>query len=213
VRETLGSRRPGRYVIVLGAFFAIEWVALAIQPRYRADWAVENVLTVASVVALALSYRRLALSRISWTAIFLFLSLHTVGAHYTYSEVPYDAWARALIGQSLNDLLGWQRNHFDRFAHLVYGFLLSYPIREIVLRVAAVRGVWGYYVPLAITMSTSASYELIEWGAALVFGGELGIAYLGTQGDVWDSQKDMALAGLGAVLAMTLLAVVNARSR
>jgi putative membrane protein len=212
VREALGSRRPSRYVIVLAALFAIEWLALAIRPRYRADWAVENVLTVAFVVAVALSYRRLALSRISWTAIFLFLSLHTVGAHYTYSEVPYDAWARALIGQSLDDLLGWQRNHFDRVAHFVYGFLLSYPIREIVVRVTAVRGAWGYYVPLAITMSTSASYELIEWGAALVFGGELGVAYLGTQGDVWDAQKDMALASLGAALAVAVLAVVNARS-
>lgn len=164
---------------------------------------------MAFVVVLALSYRRLALSRISYTAIFLFLSVHTVGAHYTYSEVPYETWARALTGHSLNDLLGWQRNHFDRFAHFAYGFLLVYPIREILIRVAAVRGVWGYYLPLAITTSTSADYELIEWGAALLFGGELGIAYLGTQGDVWDAQKDMALAGLGALLGMTLLAVVN----
>ena len=169
----------------------------------------ENALSVAFVVALAFSHRRLALSRTSYTTIFLFLSLHTVGAHYTYSEVPYDAWARAVTGHSLNELLGWQRNHFDRFTHFSYGFLLAYPIREILIRVAGVRGFWGYYLPLAITMSTSADYELVEWGAASIFGGELGTTYLGTQGDVWDAQKDMALAGLGAFLAMTLLAVMN----
>jgi putative membrane protein len=206
-------RSPDPYVVVLGALFALEWLLLAIRPRYREDWVLENALSVALVVALALSRRRLAFSRISYTAIFVFLSVHTVGAHYTYSEVPYDAWARALTGHALNDLLGWQRNHFDRFAHFAYGFLLAYPIREILIRVAGVRGFWGYYLPLAITMSTSADYELVEWGAALLFGGELGAAYLGTQGDVWDAQKDMALAGLGALVAMTLLAVVNTSLR
>ena len=194
-----GKRRrsPHPYVIVLAALFVLEWLVLAIRRRHRGDWALENALSVAFVVALALSYRRLVLSRISYTAIFLFLSVHTVGAHYTYSEVPYDAWARALTGHPLSELFGWQRNHFDRFAHFAYGFLLAYPIREILIRVAGVRGFWGYYLPLAITMSTSADYELIEWGAARLFGGELGTAYLGTQGDVWDAQKDMALAGLG----------------
>ena len=203
-------RSPDSYVIVLAVLFALEWTVLAIGPRDREDWALENALSVVLVVALALSYRRLALSRISYTAIFLFLSVHTLGAHYTYSEVPYDAWARALTGRSLNEVLGWQRNHFDRFVHFSYGFLFAYPIREIVIRVAGVRGFWGYYLPLAITMSTSADYELIEWGAALLFGEGLGMVYLGTQGDVWDAQKDMALAGLGALLSMILLAVVSA---
>ena len=133
-------RSPDPYVVVLAVLFALEWVVLAIGPRDREDWALENALSVAFVLALALSHRRLVLSRISYTAIFLFLSVHTLGAHYTYSEVPYDAWARALTGHSLNELLGWQRNHFDRFAHFSYGFLLAYPIREIVIRVARVRG-------------------------------------------------------------------------
>jgi putative membrane protein len=203
-------RSPCRYATVLALVFALEWLVLAIRPRYRADWALENALSVAFVVALALSYRRLILSRISCTAIFLFLSVHTIGAHYTYSEVPYDAWTRALTGHALNDLLGWQRNHFDRFAHVAYGFLLAYPIRELLTRIAGVRGLWGYYLPLAVMMSTSAEYELVEWGAATLFGGELGIAYLGAQGDAWDAQKDMALAGVGALVAMALVAVLNA---
>jgi putative membrane protein len=202
-----------RYVLALAALFALEWTALAINPRYRHDWALENVLTVALVAALALAHGRLRLSRASYTALFAFLSLHTLGAHYTYSEVPYDEWARALTGHSISGLFGWKRNHFDRLVHFAYGLLLVFPIREILVRFAGARGVWSYYLPLATTVSTSADYELIEWGAAVAFGGELGTAYLGTQGDVWDAQKDMILAALGALLAMILLAIARARRR
>lgn len=95
--------------------------------------------------------------------------------------------------------------------HFLYGFLLAYPIREIFLRVANVRGFWGYFLLLDLTMSSSALYELIEWGAALVLGGDLGAAYLGTQGDIWDAHKDMALASFGALLAMLITAFVNYR--
>jgi putative membrane protein len=119
----------------------------------------------------------------------------------------------ALTGASLNELFGWERNHFDRLTHFAYGLLLAYPLREVFLRVADVRGFWGYFLPLDFTMSTSMLYELVEWGAAGVFGGELGMAYLGTQGDVWDAHKDMALASLGAVLAMSLTVAINVRLR
>ena len=98
---------------------------------------------------------------------------------------------------------------FDRLVHFAYGLLLAYPVREIFLRIADVRGFWGYFLPLDLTMSTSMIYELIEWGAAMAFGSELGQAYLGTQGDVWDAHKDMALASLGALLAMAITLAVN----
>jgi putative membrane protein len=213
VSADLAPAGHGRYVLALAVLFGVEWAALAINPRYRQDWALENALTVAFVTGLALVHRRLSLSGISYTALFLFLSLHTVGAHYTYSEVPYDEWARAVMGRSISEVFGWQRNHFDRLVHFAYGFLLAYPIREILLRFAGVHGIWGYYLPLAITSSSSVDYELIEWAAALVFGGDLGVAYLGTQGDVWDAQKDMALAAAGALLSMILLAIRNAWRR
>jgi putative membrane protein len=93
--------------------------------------------------------------------------------------------------------------------HFAYGFLLAYPIRHILVHVARVQGALAYYLPFAVTSSSSADYELIEWGAAVVFGGDLGVAYLGTQGDVWDAQKDMALAAVGALLSMVLLAIVT----
>jgi putative membrane protein len=204
---------PGhdRYVLALAVLFGLEWVVLAIGPRSREDWALEHVLTAAFVVALALLRRRLRLSRTSWTALFVFLSLHTIGAHYTYSEVPYDEWARAVTGRSLGEAFGWERNHFDRLVHFAYGFLFAYPIREVLVRFAGVHGLWSYYLPLPVTSSTSVDYELIEWAAAAVFGGDLGAAYLGTQGDVWDAQKDMALAALGALLAMIALAIADLR--
>jgi putative membrane protein len=197
------------YVGVLAGVFVVLWLILAVNPVDRADWALENALVVLFAVVLIASYRRLMLSLISYTLIFVFLCLHEIGAHYTYAQVPYDNWFEALTGSTLNEMLGWERNHFDRLVHFLYGLLLAYPVREIFLRVADVRGFWGYFLPLDLTMSSSMMFELFEWGAAEYFGGELGMAYLGTQGDVWDAHKDMALASLGALVAMTATAVIN----
>jgi putative membrane protein len=201
--------RHHRYLLTLGILFALVFAALAISPSHRADWALENALVLAFVVAVALTYRRFTLSRISYTLIFVFLCLHEVGAHYTYSEVPYDAWFESLTGTTFNSLVGWERNNFDRVIHFAYGLLLAYPVREVFWRVASARGFWSYFLPLDLTMSTSMIYELIEWLAAEAFGGELGQAYLGTQGDVWDAHKDMALASLGALLAMLVTYGIN----
>jgi len=202
-----------RFFLVLAGLFALLWIALAVAPLHRRDWALENVLVVIFVAALATTWRRFPFSRASYAAIFLFLCLHTVGAHYTYSLVPYDDAWRALTGRSLNDALGWTRNNYDRVVHFLYGLLLAYPLRELVLRVDPARGFWSYFLPLALTMSLSVLYELVEWGAAVVFGGDLGIAFLGTQGDEWDAQKDMALASAGALLAMVATAAWNASMR
>ena len=200
-----------RYVLALGGLFLALAIPLGIAPWHRADWVLENVLVVLAIGALFATWRKWPLSRISYTLVFLFLCVHEVGAHYTYSEVPYDAWWRSLTGRSLNELFGWERNHFDRLVHFLYGFLLVYPLREIFLRIADVRGFWANFLPLDFTMSTSMIYELVEWAAAEFFGGELGAAYLGTQGDIWDAHKDMALASLGAMLAMTLTALIVRR--
>jgi len=199
-----------QFLLLLTALLAIEFVILAIEPHDRKDWMLENALVVLFVAAMVATYRKLTLSRISYFLIFVFLSLHLIGAHYTYSLVPYDEWFRAVTGSSLNELVGWERNNFDRVLHFLYGLLLAYPVREVFLRVARLRGFWGYLFPLDITMSTSMLYELIEWGAAAVFGGELGQAFLGTQGDIWDAHKDMALASCGALIAMMVTAALNA---
>jgi putative membrane protein len=185
---------------MLGVIYAIWWVAMAISPLDRADWVTENVLVVFAAVLLGFTYKSFPLSRISYTCIFVFMMFHALGAHYTYAKVPYQEWFPFLAGG---------RNHFDRLVHFLYGLLLAYPIREMFLRIGNVRGFWGYFLPLDLTMSTSMLYELIEWGAAIVLGGDLGAAYLGTQGDIWDAHKDMALASLGALIAMTITYFVN----
>ena len=198
-----------RYLLLLAVLFALVWSALAVAPWHRADWALENALVAVFVVAVAVSYRKLTLSRVSYTLIFIFLCLHEVGAHYTYAEVPYDEWWKSLTGETFNSLIGWERNNFDRVIHFSYGLLLAYPVREVFWRVASARGFWSYFLPLDLTMSTSMMFELFEWAAAEIFGGDLGQAYLGTQGDVWDAHKDMALASLGALIAMLITYAIN----
>jgi putative membrane protein len=206
-----GAARMSRnkYLTLLAVVYVVFWAALAIHPNYRSDWWLENALIFVGLGIVVSTYRALPLSLVSYTAIFLFTCLHTIGAHYTYSEVPYDAWFKGLTGSTLSEVMGWQRNYFDRFVHFCYGLLLAYPIREIFLRVANVRGFWGYFLPLDLTMSTSVLYEILEWGAAVWFGGDLGPAFLGTQGDEWDAQKDMAVASLGALVAMIINATIN----
>ena len=205
------STLPGRGVRIAALAYLVLWVALGISPSDRGTWLLENALVLGLLAVLWFSRRVFRFSDASLYLILLFLALHAVGSHYTYSDVPYDAWWQSLTGHSLNEALGWKRNHFDRLVHFSYGLLLAYPIREFFLRVVEVRGFWGYFLPLDVTLSTSALYELIEWGAAELFGGDLGMHYLGTQGDVWDSHKDMALAALGALIAVIIIACINQR--
>lgn len=197
------------YLRVLTIIFSIEWIILAIAPYKREVWACENILVLVAVIVLASSYKAFAFSRISYTCIFLIFFIHEIGAHYTYVQVPYDAWGEALFGFSINDLLGLQRNHYDRFVHFSYGFLIAYPMREVFIRIVNVRGFWGYFFPLDITMSTSMIFELFEWLIAVIFAGDIGIAYLGAQGDIWDAQKDMLSASLGATLSISLAALID----
>jgi putative membrane protein len=198
-----------RYLALLLVPFLAECLYLAFDVYDRKDWLLENILVVVALVALVTSYRKFPLSRISYTLIFIFLAVHEIGAHYTYAEVPYDAWFTALTGGSFNELVGWQRNNFDRVVHFSYGLLLAYPMREIYFRIANAEGFWGYFLPLDFVMASSMIYELVEWAVAELFGGDLGMAYLGTQGDIWDAHKDMALASLGALIAMLLTLALN----
>ncbi len=193
------------YPVALFAFFAVIFLALGIAPLYREDWLLENILVLVALPLFAFGIRRLRFTNLAYTALFLFFVLHEVGAHYTYSLVPYDAWFEALTGHPLNDLLGWQRNHYDRVIHFAYGLLMVPIVVELFDHVAAPRGLWRSILPVTFVASHSVIYELVEWAAAWRFGGDLGTAYLGTQGDEWDSQKDMALALLGAALGMLLV--------
>ena len=200
-----------RYFLTLSLIFFVIFIILSISPYDRADCALENTLVLVFVIIMALSYKKFPLSRISYSLIFVFMCLHQIGAHYTYAKVPYDTFLISHLSFSLNEYMGWDRNHFDRLVHFSFGLLLAYPIRELYYRVANVSGFWGYFFPLELTMAASMTFELFEWGAAEFFGGNLGMAYLGTQGDIWDAHKDMALASLGAFIAMSITAFINMR--
>ena len=194
-----------RYPLALLAAFVAVWTVLAIAPWYRQDWLLENALVFVALPLLVHNYRRLRFSNFAYTCLFVFFVLHEVGAHYTYSEVPWREWLAALGGR--DDLVPDGRNHYDRFVHFAYGLLVLPAAWELIAARMAPQGLWRWLMPLLFMMSHSVIYELVEWLAAVVFGGDLGVAYLGTQGDVWDAQKDMALATLGALLGLVLVAI------
>ena len=194
-----------RYPATLLVLFSIWFVALGIAPHYRQDWLLENLLVLLIVPLLIGTYRRLRFSNLAYTGIFAFLVLHEVGAHHTYSLVPYDAWAAQLTGGTVSDWFGLERNHFDRLVHFSYGICFAPATLELFEAKAPPQGVWRFVLPLAFMNSHAVLYETLEWVATAVFGGDLGAAYLGTQGDVFDAQKDMALAFTGSVIALAWL--------
>jgi putative membrane protein len=192
-----------RYPLALLVAFTTIWTALAVAPWYRQDWLLENVVVFVAVPLFIATCPRLRFSSLAYTCLFVFLVLHEIGAHYTYSEVPWRSW---LASAGIGDGTATGRNHYDRFVHFCYGLLMLPAARDLFAARASPRGIWRWLMPLLFVMSHSVIYELVEWLAAEVFGGGLGMAYLGTQGDVWDAQKDMALAALGAVVATVLMA-------
>lgn len=198
-----------RVPITLLAIFLAWWTLLAIAPSYRQDWLLENMLVFIALPLLIWGYRHLRLSNASYFLIFVFFCLHELGAHYTYSEVPVSAWVKHFIGVDLAAVTGVERNHYDRFIHFSYGFLMLLPSIEIFRARARLVGLWRVLVPITFLMSHSEVYEIIEWQAADIFGGDLGQAYLGTQGDIWDAQKDSFAAALGAISAMVVYQTIK----
>ena len=172
------------------------WIITAINPLYPRDWLIENLLVFIIAALLIGSYHRFAFSNLSYGLFTVFLSLHLVGAHYTYSEVPIGFWF-----QSLFEL---DRNHYDRLVHFCFGLLIAYPFREVLLRRARIKPAYSYFIAVCVIMAFSSFYEVLEGAVAMVVSPELGMAYLGTQGDVWDAQKDSFLAFVGVVIAMLL---------
>jgi putative membrane protein len=200
-KDRLSSRLPA----ALLAAYTILWTGLAISPVSREDWLLENLLVIVAVPLLVATRRLLRFSNAAYVCLFAFFVLHAIGAHYTYSLVPYDAAWQALTGTTLSDLTGWHRNHYDRLVHLSYGLLILPASVELFARYAPPRAGWRWAMPVLFVMSHSVIYEMIEWLAALVVAPDLGAAYLGTQGDQWDAQQDMALATAGAAMSMLIV--------
>jgi len=193
-------RRHGFRLALLG-IFAATWSWAAWKPLHPDDWLLENYLVFFWVPLILVTGRFFRLSDISYGLITLFMCLHVIGSHYTYAEAPF--------GNTLQELAGADRNMYDRFVHFCFGLLLAYPVREVLIRVAGLRGFWAYFFPVDVTFAFSSIYEIIEWLAASAAAPELGLAFLGTQGDIWDAQKDMLAAGAGAIAAMLVVYVLN----
>lgn len=185
-----------RLLLGLLLWYGLVWIWLAVEPVNRRDWLLENLLALTGVVVLILTHRRFPFSNISYCLIALFLTLHAIGAHYTYAEVPFGFW--------LKDTFALSRNPFDRLVHFSFGLLLVYPMRELLMRLAHVRGFWSYYLPASAILAQSGFFEVIEAIVAMVVSPELGTMYLGTQGDEWDAQKDMTAAFTGALMALSI---------
>jgi len=199
------SRQENKFALILLVTYIVVWIILSTNVLFFHDWWLENLLTVPFILLLYFMHRWFKFSNISYGLIFAYMVLHIIGTHYTYSEVPFGFW--------LSELFGLTRNHYDRIVHFSFGFLLAYPLREVFFRIGKGKGFWGFYIPVEFVLAFSAIYELIEWGIAIIFGGDLGVAYLGTQGDPWDAQKDIALAGLGSLITMSIVALIHLRHK
>ncbi|MGB5201241.1 MAG: DUF2238 domain-containing protein [Sedimenticolaceae bacterium] len=193
--------RNNRVLQLLLLWLLLLWVVTAIDPYNRRDWLLENLLVFIYAALLVATYRRFAFSNLSYGLFAVFLSLHLVGAHYTYSETPFGFW--------LQDTLDLSRNHYDRIVHFSFGLLIAYPFHELLLSAAGVRRSWSYLLVMVTVLGFSGFYEALEGIVAMIVSPELGAAYLGTQGDEWDAQKDTALAFFGAVITMAVVWWVN----
>jgi putative membrane protein len=171
------------------------WTAYA--PADRQFWLLSSILPGLLVLVLIGTHRLLPLSPASYVLITLFLTLHMIGARYTYAGVPAGAW--------LEQALPLGRNHYDRIVHFCFGVLLTYPIEELFRLIVPLRGWLLYYLPVMTVLGLSGLWEIVESWVAQAVHPELGITYLGSQGDVWDAQKDMAAAMYGALLCTGLL--------
>jgi len=186
--------------VAINLLFAFEWIFLAFNVESRSTWVLENILVAVFGWFTVIAFKKRLLSLGSYFLIFLFLSLHVLGAHYTYSLVPYDRWSETIFGSSLSDAFGWKRNHYDRLMHFLFGFLLFIPLKSFFHNFSRLQGFFLTVWTFLVIVTASTIYELLEWMTALVFHEGGGPEFIGTQGDPWDSQKDQALAIMGFIM-------------
>lgn len=195
--STKAGFRNNRLLQGLALFYLAVWLFAAIEPLFPFDWFLENLLIFLFAAILIFSYRRMPLSDLSYILITVFASLHTLGSHYTYAETPFGFW--------MQDLFGFERNHYDRVVHFSFGLLLSYPLGEIIKRKTSLRSAWTSIFTLTSVMAFSEGYEILEWLTATVVDPAAALAFLGTQGDEFDAQKDSGLAATGAVISIVFV--------
>lgn len=185
-----------RELLILTSIYLIGFALLAINPRDRADWVLENFFPIGQLVAVALFYRYFKFTRLSYYMIFFYLFVQSWGGHYTYAEAAPFNWIR--------DEFNLARNHYDRVAHFMLGFLVGLPVRELLMHFITASRRWINFLTATVILAIGAFYEFIEWWVAILVAPELGDKFLGTQGDIWDTHWDMFLALVGAALTIAI---------
>jgi putative membrane protein len=185
--------------------FFICWIITFVNTPDRSNWYTENALTVIFITLLVITFKRFRFSDFSYVLFFIYILLHIYGAEYTYAENPFGYW--------LKDTFHLSRNFYDRIVHFSFGFMMAYPMRDYFKNYFEWPNWVCWVLPVEITLSFSAAYELVEWLVADIFFPSEGIAYLGTQGDIWDAQKDMGIALCGAFLSMLLFSTLKSIRR
>lgn len=200
-RPATGRSTREPLILLIAGLALLVWSAIgAYEPG---TWVMEVFPIFLAVPVLVLTYRRFPLTPLAYRLIFLHAGILMLGGHYTYARVPLGFW--------MQDLCHFARNHYDRIGHFAQGFVPAIITRELLLRRSPlVQGKWLFFLVTAVCLSISACYEFIEWWAA-VLGGSAADAFLGTQGDVWDTQWDMLFALIGAIVAQLILAKVHDR--
>ena len=182
---------------LLGAFSLIAALTLWAPPAGRTSWLLEVGPGIAGVAVLIGVYRRFPMSHLVYVTVFVHLLILVYGGYYTYALTPLGNWAR--------DTFHLSRNHYDRVGHLALGVFPCFTIREVLLRQTPVtRGGWLYFLVLSVVLAIAAFWELLEWWVTLIAAADVGQAFLGSQGDIWDAQWDMFLALVGAAVVLPL---------
>lgn len=196
--------REHRFPLALLVIATLVLIWSGIRPHDRFTWVLEVFPAIIAAAILIPTYRRFPLSRLLYTLIAIHAMILMLGGRYTYAKVPLGFW--------MQEWFGFERNHYDRIGHFAQGFVPAIAAREILIRIPRYqRGRWLNFIIFCICLAISAFYELLEWTVAEL-SGTAAEAFLGTQGDVWDTQKDMFMASIGAICAMALLSRWHDRS-
>lgn len=190
-----------KYQLIVIAMTAALIPLSFVQAPYPEQLLLQHVLTVIGIMLLVIATVGLRISNLSFACLIIFLWLHLIGARWIYSFVPYDDLARMISGVTVSETLGWQRNHYDRLVHFASGLLWVAPGSELLQRACGIRPLAAALMAISLVLSIGAIYEILEWQIATMLSPAQAEAYNGQQGDAWDPQKDMALAGFGAIIA------------
>jgi len=199
-QKTTASKRE---LIIIFCIYLVGFLLLAINPHDRADWALENFFPISQLIAVIICYRYFKFTRLSYYLIFFYLFVQSWGGHFTYAEAAPFNWLR--------DEFHLARNHYDRVAHFMLGFLLGLPIREILTHFISASRRWLNFLTATVVLAIGAFYEFIEWWVAVLVTPDLGDKFLGTQGDIWDTHWDMFLALIGAILTIAIFGRLHDR--